>query len=393
VVSWELEGVLSKFGQLPAVLEEVADAAEPAGRAARLATALWRLWPYSSASFALFDEGAEQHTAALDSAGHPLPELAALASAALAGSDRGAGCMPLLTSSPGRVLLSHEIAADRHWGQLGVALPAGDAASLTALGQRLLSLLARSLAERLSLAAQEQRLERLGERLLRQTTLADVAELAGPMAHEFNNFLNVLLLQIAALGLALPEDVRARLEPIRRQGRAAAALIRTWQRYRQQAHPPGRALDLAEVIHEALQELPEPELTPTPGEGSRPTFVTHLATGLPAVKACPHDLKRLLTFLLRNAVAALGGGQGVISVETEVVDNKVLLHVRDSGPPVPAETLPALFEPRAAARAGTVPLELAACVSIARRYLGQLRGANSPEGGVNITLELPAAQP
>jgi signal transduction histidine kinase len=384
--------MLSKFSQLPTVLEEVAGSVGPASRAARLAAALRRLWPYSPAYFALFFDGAEQHTVALNQTGCPLPELAALVSAALAGSGRGAGCLPLPPFSPGRVLLSHEIAADRHWGQLGVAIHAGDAIAFTALVQRLLGLLARALAERLSLAALEQRLEKLHERLLRQTALADIAELAGPLAHEFNNFLNILMLQIAALGSALPDDVRTALEKVRQQGRATADLVRAWQRARQQTHAPGRPLDLAEVIGEALQELPETSDLAT-AEGSRLTFVTHLSTELPAVQACSHDLRRLLTFLLRNAVAAVGSAQGVISVETEVVSNKVLLHVRDSGPPLPAEGLPALFDPHTAARAGTTPLELAACISIARRYLGKLRGANPPGGGVAVTLELPAARP
>ena len=388
---WEREGGLGQLGQFPAILEEVARSAGPALRAARLVAALRRLWPCSSVYFALFNEGSEQHTLAVDRAGRPLPELAELVSAALAGPCRGAGCLPLPPSADGKLLVAHEIVGDRHWGHFGLALHPGDALAVTVGIQRLLGQLARSLAERLSLAAGQQQVERLSERLARETALADVAEVAGPMAHEFNNFLNALLLQIAALEGLLPEEIRNRLEAIRRQGRTAAALVRSWQRYRQQGRPSVRPLDLAEVIDDVLQDFrAAPETTSDPGELSPLLFVTRLHAGLPSVKACPHDLRRLLKFLLRNAVAALGGA-GTISVEAEAADGKVLLRVRDSGPPIPAESLSNLFEPHVPAREGTLPLELAACVSIARRYLGKLRGANMTDG-VAVTLELPAAR-
>jgi len=393
----ELEAVLSKLGQVQAILDDVPRQAALASRAVRLAGALRRLWPDSSAYFALLVEGAERHTVALDRVGRPLPWLADMVAAALSGAGRGAGCLPLPSSSgAGKVLVSHEIVAGgSHWGHLGLALDAGDALFRTMLAQRLLSQLARTLAVRLCFTAQERLLERLRERLARQTVLADVAETAGPLTHEFNNFLNVLLLQISALAPALPEDVQAEMEQLRRQGRATAALIRSWQRYRQQGQPPGRPIDLAEVIREALEELQLTQGLASPGLATEAslTFVTRLSSGLPAVEACPHDLRRLLTFLLRNAVAALGVDEGVIEVETEASDGRVLLRVRDSGPAVSVEVLQALFEPHGAAREGTIALELAACASIARRYLGKLRGANSPGGGVAVELELPVSTP
>ena len=77
------------------------------------------------------------------------------------------------------------------------------------------------------------------------------------------------------------------------------------------------------MIREAVQELQTASAASE--TGSSLTFVSRLSTGLPIVEGCPHDLRRLLTFLLRNAVAALGEGEGVISVEAEALDGKVLL--------------------------------------------------------------------
>src|SRR5207248_7507824 len=91
--------------------------------------------------------------------------------------------------------------------------------------------------------------------LARQTAVADVGELAGPLAHEFNNFLNVLLLEVAALSQDASEEVRAELARVRQQGLAASSLVRQWQRYRQQARSAACEVALNDVVRRALEEL------------------------------------------------------------------------------------------------------------------------------------------
>ena len=73
---------------------------------------------------------------------------------------------------------------------------------------------------------------------------AIIGELAGPLAHEITNFLNVILLQVSLLETILPEEQRADLLEIRRQGNRAAELVNRFQeqrRSRPTPHgPPGR---------------------------------------------------------------------------------------------------------------------------------------------------------
>ena len=62
-----------------------------------------------------------------------------------------------------------------------------------------------------------------------QLRMACMGELAGVVTHEFNNYLNALLLNLAVLEHGLPEDLREQLAGHRRQGKAMAAMIRLWQ--------------------------------------------------------------------------------------------------------------------------------------------------------------------
>jgi two-component system sensor histidine kinase MtrB len=72
--------------------------------------------------------------------------------------------------------------------------------------------------------------------------------------------------------------------------------------------------------------------------------------------------------------------------------------VRDSGPGIPEESLPFVFErfyraDKARARAeGGSGLGLAIARQLARAHGGELSAANHPEGGAAFTLRLPVAR-
>src|SRR5262249_54921215 len=65
--------------------------------------------------------------------------------------------------------------------------------------------------------------------------LANVGEIVGPVAHEFNNLLNTLLLQIAVLEQTCPESLREDIAGLKQHGRTAAGLVRLVQQYRKQS--------------------------------------------------------------------------------------------------------------------------------------------------------------
>jgi signal transduction histidine kinase len=292
---------------------------------------------------------------------------------------------------------------DGDYGALLVALPKKVSRTAVSEGQAVLTACADRLAARLHLEARERASRFLEVERAELTWLANIGELANVLAHEFNNFLNVVLLHVAVLEQVVPEDHRRELTEVRRQGAAITALVKRLQQYRRDRPDGPRPLDFNRIVHEAAEEVGREQAKQTwrvvvqeagaelagPGQGIVPLRLD-LAPDLPPVEAVPTDLRRLVAFLLSNAAAAAAVVGGSVTVRTAAAEKAIRLTVTDQGLSVGAEELGKLFEATSIGREGTRELELAACKSLARRLHGKIQAESGPEGGVEMTLELPA---
>jgi signal transduction histidine kinase len=343
----------------------VAENPDAARRAAAVCSALHGLWPASVVGCVL-GAGPDPHAAAVDEQGTPRPEWAETLRDQLArdgspGQAAGVG-------RPGQHLLVVPVAVrDRRYGALALApLPAGTAdEGREALARELLAVCA----------------DRLAWHLLADegSAAGAVAELTSLVCHDFNNYLNAMLLQVSLLeqqlaGRALPE-----LKVVRRVGNQAATLVKRMQHFNRQDRPALDALDLTEVVRQTLAELRE----------RHPTVRFEPAPGLPRVLGTVPVLRRLLLTLLGQAAAAAGSAGGV-TVRTESAGRRVALRVEDSGPPIPADSLAQVFEPFAVSRGGD-GTALAVAKALARRLQGGIQAVNRPEGGVEVVVELGVA--
>jgi signal transduction histidine kinase len=212
--------------------------------------------------------------------------------------------------------------------------------------------------------------------------LADLAELSRPVAHEFNNFLNALLLHLAALESELPKRLRSDLVELRAQGIKIGGMVKQFQQYRNREEAPSRPTDLNQAVNQVVEML-GPRL---------PELTLSLAPELPLVSATYVALKQLCTWLLSNAAAALPPCGGHIWVKTLSANEYVQLRVEDTGSAIAAELLADVFNPLTTSREGTNPLELGACQALARRLHGKIECANRAEGGVAMILSLLASR-
>jgi signal transduction histidine kinase len=225
-------------------------------------------------------------------------------------------------------------------------------------------------------------LDRRETELAEQTCMALLGDLSGSLAHECNNFLNVLMLQVAVLELELPPEMRSHLQEVRRQGTAFKNLVHHFQSYRQQIQSEPRHLDLNQVVKDALDDLRR-----LPLAAPRPPSSRSEAPGLeflPAAERLPlclleSDLKRLILLL----VTSLRGGKespGLV-LRTEAAAGKACLRIEANRASQDADNL--------SARLGT--LEWAACQSLARRLQGRLVAPEHETGPSTLVVEFPAA--
>ncbi|MFF7297956.1 ATP-binding protein [Streptomyces sp. NPDC008265] len=149
--------------------------------------------------------------------------------------------------------------------------------------------------------------------------------------------------------------------------------------------------DLSLVAEEAAETLL--------GAAERRGIVLDVTGGPAPVSGSPELLLRMVTNLVQNAVVHNLPAGGTVTVRTAVDGGTSVLRVENTGPAVPAGLVPTLTEPfqRATERVRTdehvgAGLGLAIVHSIVRAHGGTLGLVSRPEGGLRVTVALPAPQ-
>jgi two-component system OmpR family sensor kinase/two-component system sensor histidine kinase BaeS len=124
------------------------------------------------------------------------------------------------------------------------------------------------------------------------------------------------------------------------------------------------------------------------------TLRAQTTPGLPAILADPQRLEQVIGNLVSNSLRHVPEG-GEIVVETGKTAAGLRVSVRDNGPGVPAADIPHLFErfwrgEKSRARSsGGAGLGLAIAKQLVEAQGGTIQAQNHPEGGLEVTCELP----
>jgi signal transduction histidine kinase len=113
----------------------------------------------------------------------------------------------------------------------------------------------------------------------------------------------------------------------------------------------------------------------------------------------PGDIQQLnhvFMNLIINAAQAMAG-KGVLTLKTELLPekNRVLIEITDTGPGIPDDIRPHIFDPFYTTKdegEGT-GLGLSLAYSIIKEHNGMIEARNRPEGGAVFTIELPLDLP
>ena len=216
---------------------------------------------------------------------------------------------------------------------------------------------------------------------------------AADIAHELRTPLTVIQGHLEALADGIFPADSEHLEPVLEQARLLARLVEDL-----------RMLSLADAGRLALA----PVLTDV-GEwaagvvaGFRSvaadrgiTLDLKTADGLPSVRMDPERMAQVLGNLLDNGLRHTPAG-GRVAVNVAHRDGEVTVTVTDTGPGVPPEHLPHLFErfwrgdPSRSRRTGGSGLGLAIARRIVEVHGGRIWAENVPEGGLRVGFCLPA---
>ena len=272
--------------------------------------------------------------------------------------------------------------------------------------------------------------ERAEAEALRASSLAGVGQLASGLAHELNSATQYIDDNLAYLqgALAALVDLRAGLAAA--PPAASAAERSAWAEGVIEGAADSAAAaaddDLAAALSETIEGVRHIERIvhamsefSQAGDASRErtdlnqaventlvvsshawhqvaTIDLDLAAGLPPVAAQPAEVCQVVLQLVLNAAQAIGGAekatQGRIAIATRADGAQAVLTVADSGPGVPPDLLPRLFDLFFTTKAGAPGRGLGLCTCreiVVVRLGGQIEVGEAPGGGALFTVRLP----
>lgn len=221
-------------------------------------------------------------------------------------------------------------------------------------------------------------------RLQRQERFAALGQVAGGVAHELRNPLNVVKTSIYYLRQVQnppPEKILEHLERIERQVDVADSVISTLSEFAKLPAPQRQEMSLEQCLEEALAVDPVPEGITLAWERS--------ASGT-RILGDPQQLRIAFGNLIRNAHEAMPRG-GVLHIGLQQNGTRVYVAISDTGHGIPAEHLRLLMEPFFTTKARGIGLGLALARMIVDKNQGRLSAASQVGAGSTFTVELLAA--
>lgn len=238
---------------------------------------------------------------------------------------------------------------------------------------------------------------RAREQVVRAQKLEAVGQLAGGVAHDFNNILTTIVgaSHLAAMDAPEGSDIAGEIEQIGVAARRAQHLVRELLTFARREPGEPRPVALHDVVREVATML----------RASVPPVIAIEASeaGGPAtVMGDPTHLHQIVMNLCRNAAEAMGGMPGMIRVTLAEcrlpegaeprAEGWVCLTVADDGPGMIPETLSHLFEPFFTTKpiGKGSGLGLAVVFGLVKEMGGHISVDSAPGRGTTFEVVLPA---
>jgi PAS domain S-box-containing protein len=233
--------------------------------------------------------------------------------------------------------------------------------------------------------------------------LENLRVLAAGIAHDFNTLLGAVLGE-ADLALSdMPPDVpgSGNIEKIVALAKRAAGIVRLLMAYVGDPSA-GSALEFVDVTS-VVQEL-VPHLKTSISRHAE--IRTHLAPRLPSIRAKALQIRQVVLNLILNALEALDGGKGIVTITTSIADlsssceavrkglpagSYIRLEVSDTGHGMTETVQDRVFDPYYSTKFLGRGLGLAAVQGIIRSHGGVIAVRSAPGKGSTFEVLLPDA--
>ncbi len=232
--------------------------------------------------------------------------------------------------------------------------------------------------------------ERVGieQELREKERLASLGMLAAGVAHEVNTPLTGIssYAQLMLSEVDESDPHHAILKKMERQTFRAAQIVNNLLEFARNRRDELLPIQLEAVLDECVQLLAE-----RAAENAVEVSWQAPAEPLP-VLGHEGELHQVFTNLMVNAIDAMKGAGGRLTVTAESTGTRVRVRVADTGPGIPPERMERIFQPFFSSKLsqGGSGLGLAITANVVRRHAGEIRVENHQEGrGCSFIVELP----
>jgi signal transduction histidine kinase len=227
-------------------------------------------------------------------------------------------------------------------------------------------------------------LEAAQQELVRRERLSTLGQLTATVAHEMRNPLSAIRNSLFVLCETL-RDNPTLSRPLARMDRSIKRcdkIIEELLDYTQVSELRPRPVAIDTWLEEVLSELEIPEGI---------VIARDFCGGSSGVEIDPERMRQVIINLIENATHALADASGVrrIVVGTRIAAETLRLEVADTGPGIPEDVLPKVFEPLFSTKSFGTGLGLPLVKRIIEQHNGAIGIESQPGSGTRVAISLP----
>ena len=219
--------------------------------------------------------------------------------------------------------------------------------------------------------------------LVQSEKLVSLGYLSAGMAHSIRNPLNSIALFVQLIKSGLDEQERLEyvtmiLKEVDRIDGILGQLLHAAKRPR---------YEISEVRIDRILENTLAAFAPQLNQ-RKIQVLTEVRTLPPAIKADPSEIEQIFTNLFLNSIHMMAEG-GTLGVLLDHDGSQLELRVSDTGPGIPPENLPHVFDPFFTTNSSGTGLGLSVVLRIVKTYQGKIEVEKSDPSGTVFRVRLP----
>ncbi len=230
-------------------------------------------------------------------------------------------------------------------------------------------------------------LAQMQEKLIRAERLAAIGELASGVSHELRNPLNVIRNCVYLLNIAISEKDEAgaaeALKVLDKQIDIANKIVTDLLDFTRIKPSMQTRVELPKLIEESLTWVTIPQQV---------KLNMNLNGFTQPLRTDPEQMSRVFTNLISNAVQAMNGKGGELTINTAADAEYVSVVFSDTGCGIPEDNFKKIFEPLFTTKPTGIGLGLAIAKRLVEQNGGKIEVASEVGKGTTFTVKLPLKQ-